>query len=69
MRVIDKVRHHRQHGAESPASCGTSGEHGGESSASCGTGVEDGGESSANCGIDGEYETTSVSRGTLVVKV
>ena len=27
VRVVDKVRHRRQHGGESPASCGTGGEH------------------------------------------
>ena len=40
-----EASHRRQHGGESPASCGTGGEHGGESPASCGTGDEHGGES------------------------
>ncbi|XBJ16228.1 hypothetical protein VPH35_007907 [Triticum aestivum] len=38
VRVFDKVRHRRQHGGESPASCVTGGEDGGESPESCGTG-------------------------------
>jgi hypothetical protein len=39
VRVVDKVRHRRQHEGETPASCVTGGgEHGGESRASCGAG-------------------------------
>ncbi|KAF7028107.1 hypothetical protein CFC21_040074 [Triticum aestivum] len=38
VRVVGKVRHHRQHGDESLVSCITSDKHGGGSPASCGTG-------------------------------
>uniref|UniRef100_A0A8I6Y9T1 Uncharacterized protein n=1 Tax=Hordeum vulgare subsp. vulgare TaxID=112509 RepID=A0A8I6Y9T1_HORVV len=38
VRVVDKVRHRRQHEGESPASGVTGDEHEGKSPASCGTG-------------------------------
>lgn len=68
MRVVDKVRHRRQHGGESPASCDTGGEHGGESPVSCDTGGKHEGESSASCGTDDEYKTTVCHGGTFAVK-
>ena len=56
------VRHRRQHGGESPASCITGNEHGGESPASCGTGGKYGGESPTNCGTGGKHAAASVPR-------
>jgi hypothetical protein len=40
VRVVDKVRHRRQHEGETPVSCVTGGEHGGKPPARCGTGGE-----------------------------
>lgn len=52
------MRHRRQHGDESPASCVT----GGESLVSCVTSDEHGGESPASCGIGGKHAAASVPR-------
>ncbi|XBI14010.1 hypothetical protein VPH35_140660 [Triticum aestivum] len=62
VRVFDKVRHRRQHGGESPASCVTGDEHGGKSPASCVTGGEHGGESPASCGTGGKHAAASMPR-------
>ena len=66
MRVVDKVRHRRQHGGESPASCGTGGEHGVESPASCGTGGEH--AIAVRCRIIGVATASSTSRGGCNVR-
>jgi len=61
VRVVDKVRHRRQRGGGSPASCVTGDDHEGESPASCVTGGKHGGGPPASRGTGGELAAASVS--------